>query len=240
VTTSASSAEKRKEEASVPRSLSEVSTTGSSGNGAMATRDRAIDEVRRHAYTPADLAILSRFLDLQHLDGHAAMATEPPKALLRLMLRAMKLLHLCQFQTEEICCILAHTSVYLRSTYKACGQQMDGQEVANAVVALMFIAHSYIQDEPCPLPVWHELIFQKYCSVRTLNAVILRLMEIRAYRLRIDRKEMMKRSKYLCGSTTQIVRNGRTIEDKTLSEPTKSSTSRDNYASASESFRISL
>ena len=33
-------------------------------------------------------------------------------------------------------------------------------------------------------------------------------MEIRGYRLRIDRKEMMRRYKYLCGSTTHILPNG--------------------------------
>ena len=103
----------------------------------------------------------------------------------------MKLLHLCDFQHEDVCCILAHTSVYFRSTYKACGHQMDSQEGANAVVAQMFIAHSYIQDETCPLRIWHEHIFQKYCSVKTLNEVILRLMEIRAYRLRVDRARFM-------------------------------------------------
>jgi hypothetical protein len=80
---------------------------------------------------------------------------------------------------------------------------MDGQEVANVMVALMFIAHSYIQDETCPLWVWHEHIFQKYCdSIKRLNAVVVRLLEIRRYRLRVDRKEMIQRCKYLSGATT--------------------------------------
>jgi hypothetical protein len=190
-----------------PRSLSQVSTAASSDASARG-RAKAIELVGKHAYSPADLGILARFLELQHLDGHNALAIDPPKEVLRLVLRAMKLLHLCDYLHEDVCCILAYTSVYLRSTYKACGHLMDSQEVANVVVAQMFIAHSYIQDATCPLRVWHEVIFQKYCSVQTLNAVIMRLIEIRGYRLRIDRKEMMRRYKYLCGSTTHILPNG--------------------------------
>jgi hypothetical protein len=224
VSTSTPSSSSRKE-ATVPRSLSQVSTAASLGaDEARRGRAAVIDEVRKYAHTPADLAILSRFLDLQLLDGHHALAIDPPKGLLRLVLRAMKLLHLCDFQHEDVCCILAHTSVYFRSTYKACGHQMDTQEVSNAVVAQMFIAHSYIQDETCPLRVWHEHIFQKYCSVKTLNAVILRLIEIRAYRLRVDRREMMKRYKYLCGSSTHALRNGGLpTQHETGSEQTRSS-----------------
>jgi hypothetical protein len=79
---------------------------------------------------------------------------------------------------------------------------MDSQEVANAMVALMYIAHSYIHDDNCPLRVWHENIVGKYCDLKTLNVVIVRLMEIRGYRLRADRKELMKRFKYLCGCKT--------------------------------------
>jgi hypothetical protein len=160
----------------------------------------AIDEVRTHAHSPADLEILSRFLDLQLLDGHSELALDPPRRLLRLLLRAMKLLHLCNFHHEDVCCILAHTSLCFRSTYRACGHQMDSQEVSNAVVAQMFIAHSYIQDEICPLWAWHEHIFRNYCSMKTLNEVILKLLAIRAYSLRVDRKEMMKRYEHLCGS----------------------------------------
>lgn len=187
----------------VPRSLSEASTAASLGADEVGRgRAAATEEVRKHAHTPADFAILSRFLDLQLLDGHNDLAIDPPKRLLRLALRAMKLLHLCDFQHEDVCRILAHSSICFRATYRACGHQMSGDEAANAVVAQMFIAHSYFEDETCPLWVWHDHIFQNYCSLKTLNEAILKLLAIRAYSLRVDRKEMMKRYEYLCGYTT--------------------------------------
>jgi hypothetical protein len=120
----------------------------------------------------------------------------------------MALLHRFSFQHEDVCWMLAHTSVCFRSTYNACGHQMDSHELSNAVVAQMFIAHSYIHDETCPLSVWHEHLFQSYCSVKTLNEAILNLLAIRAYSLRVDRKEMMKRYKHLCGSTNHAQPNG--------------------------------
>lgn len=185
------------------RSLSEASTSASSRvDEVRKSREALIEDVRRHSYSPEDLEILTRFLDLQLLDGHEALATEPPKVLLRLVLRAMKLLHYCNFEDEDICCVLAHASVYFRSTHRACGPEMDGHELANAMVALMYIAHCYVEDEICPLRVWHEHIFQKYCSVETLNSVIFRLMEIRGHRLRVHYKEMTQRYEFLCGSTT--------------------------------------
>jgi hypothetical protein len=198
-------------------------------------RATAIEEVRKHAHTPEDLAILSRFLDLQLRDGHNALAIDPPKRLLRLLLRAMKLLHLCSFEHEDVCCMLAHTSIYFRSTYKACGHQMDSQEVANAVVAQMFIAQSYIQDETCPLRVWHEHIFQGYCSLKTLNAVILKLLEIRAYSLRVDRKEMIKRYKLLSGKRKPgaLTYGGRPTQHGKGSEQSNSS-GRSSYSSSQQ------
>jgi len=113
----------------------------------------------------------------------------------------MKMLHLCDYTHEDICCVLAHTSVYFRKTFALCGHQMDNQEVANAVVAQMYIAHSYVQDETCPLRVWHSHLFAKYCNVRTLNTVVMRLLEIRGYRLKLDRKDLLKRYRYLLGLT---------------------------------------
>jgi hypothetical protein len=196
--------------AGIPRSLSQVSTAASLGTSFTSTDDRkggraiVLEEVRKYAYCAADLGVLARFLDLQLFDGHKTIAVSPPKEVLRLVLRAMKLLHLCDFVHEDICCILAHTSVYFRSTYKMCGHQMDAQEVANAMVAQMFIAHSYVQDETCPLRVWHEHVFHKYCSVKTLNAVVMRLIEIRGFRLRLERKDMTKRYKYLVGSQPDV------------------------------------
>jgi len=163
----------------------------------------------------AEAAIISIVATVLRIQIHARFAFAS-------LMYLEKLLHLCDFQHEDICCIVAHTSVYFRSTYRTCGYTMDPTEVANAIVAQMFIAHAYVQDETCPLRVWHEHVFRKYCSVKTLNAVVMRLIEIRGYRLRVDRKDMLKRYKYLVGSQPDV-RAGLATQLEAASEHTRSS-----------------
>jgi len=74
-----------------------------------------------------------------------------------------------------------------------CGSVMDSSEVGNVLVTLMFVAHCYVQDETCPLHVWHQHLFRKYCPLRTLNAAIVRLLEIRRYVLRLDSQDLSTR-----------------------------------------------
>ena len=70
---------------------------------------------------------------------------------------------------------------------------MDPSEVGNVLTTLMFIAHCYVQDETCPLHVWHQHLFRKYCPLRTLNAAVVRLIEIRCYVLRLDSRGLSTR-----------------------------------------------
>merc|ERR1712113_372365 len=88
------------------------------------------------------------------------------------------------------------------------GSQMDHSEVGNVLVTLMFIAHCYVQDETCPLRVWHQHLFRKYCSLKTLNAAILRLLEIRQYVLRLETKELQRRFSYLLAAVRWNPQNG--------------------------------
>jgi len=105
-------------------------------------------------------------------------------------LRALKFLHLCDYSVDDICSILAHASSYFGDVYVLCGSHMDPVEVGNILVTLMFVAHCYVQDETCPLHVWHKHLFRKYCPLSKLSAAVLRLMEIRGYVLRLDLEEL--------------------------------------------------
>lgn len=111
----------------------------------------------------------------------------------KLLLRAIRLLHLCDYSVEDIASILAHASAYFLDAYAVCGRHMDASEVGNVLTLLMFIAHCYIQDETCPLHVWHRHLFRKYCPLKTLNAAVIRLLEIRHYTLGLDPQESSNR-----------------------------------------------
>jgi len=140
------------------------------------------EEIRAHvqcAHCVDDVLLLAAFLDLS---GVRCIRGEA----VRLLLRTLKFLRLCDYWTEDICSILAHASVYFSNVSLLCGDQMDGQEVGNVLATLIFIAHCYVQDETCPLQIWHQCLFVKYCPLKTLNSAVVRLMEILNFILRLE------------------------------------------------------
>lgn len=145
-----------------------------------------IQPYRGYAHCADDVFLLGTFLELTRLPDIYGDS-------LKLLLRAIRLLHLCDYSIEDICSILAHASAYFYDAYKLCGSHMDGNEVGNVLGTLMFIAHSYVQDETCPLHIWHQHLFRKYCPLRTLNAAVVRLLEIRRFKLRLEPKDLSDR-----------------------------------------------
>jgi hypothetical protein len=141
---------------------------------------------REYAHSGEDINLLARVLEL-------CRVSEADSETAKLLLRAIKFLRLCDYSSEDICSTLAHATAYFVDAFSLCGNQMDSCEVGNVLTTLMFIAHCYVQDETCPLHVWHQHLFQKYCPLRTLNVAIVRLMEIRRYVLRLEQDDFDRR-----------------------------------------------
>lgn len=145
-----------------------------------------IEPFSGYAHCADDVHLLACFLELSELpdiDGDAV----------KLMLRTLKFLRLCDYSVEDLCSILAHASSYFIDAYALCGSQMDTSEVGNVLATLTFVAHCYCQDETCPLHVWHQHLFRKYCPLKTLNAAVVRLLQIRRYVLRLEEKDLGQR-----------------------------------------------
>lgn len=139
-----------------------------------------------YAHCADDVYLLSSFLELAQVpdvDGESV----------KLLLRVLKFLRLCDYSVEDICSILAHASSYFVDAFTLCGDRMDACEVGNVLATLIFVAHCYVQDETCPLHVWHKHLFRRYCPLKTLNSAIMRLMEIRRYVLRLDSGDLNRR-----------------------------------------------
>lgn len=118
------------------------------------------------------------------------------------LLRALKLLWCCGFSTGDVCSILAHASVYFRDARAACGDTIGPSEVGNVLAISIFLAQSYIQDEVCPLHVWHEWLFKRCCTLQTLNSGVMRVLELRGYILRVDEHERNERYRILVHAAT--------------------------------------
>lgn len=168
----------------------------SSLSGEEAVRVAALRAFRRHAFCIKDLRTVARFAEIIGLRDVCVNAE-----FARPVLRALKLLHLCDYGQEDICTIMAHASVYFTDAFDLCGSQMDASEIGNVAITLFFIAHSYTQDETCPLHVWHQHLFRRYCNMATLNAALFRLLEIRGFMLRVEDADLIGRYGYLMAET---------------------------------------
>ncbi len=62
---------------------------------------------------------------------------------------------------------------------------MGKLEKANVITILCFLAHCYVQDECCPLRVWHNCLFKKYCNLKTLNSAVVRVLMLMNWKLRV-------------------------------------------------------
>jgi len=110
------------------------------------------------------------------------------------------MLRLCGYPRQDICCVLAHASAYFSAVFESVGVDMDNEEAGNVLVLLMYIAHSYVNDETCPLKLWHKHLFRNYCTVKTLDLAITRLLELRGYMLRLSDRDLARRMDHLAGS----------------------------------------
>lgn len=155
--------------------------------------------LRAYAYCGEDVYLLSAFIELTPLQTVDMGAV-------KLLFRVLRFLRLCDYSVEDICTILAHASSYFLDIYAQCGNQMEAGEVGNVLATLLFLAHCYVQDETCPLGVWHKHLFRKYCPLRVLNAAVLRLLELRGYYLRLEDADLSRRLSHLYSSIERFGR----------------------------------
>lgn len=174
------------------------------------TKDK-FDFCESHSHDPRDLALVASFVELMGvradfsltaaLSARFGSSEAEVGSAVRLLLRCLRLLHLCGYPQADIEVMVAHASSYLKellTTLAKTGQQPMGlQEITHVLCLLIYLAHSYVEDQTCPLRVWHQHLFKRYCDLATLNAAVLRLLEQMAYVLRVSPAELQERLSWL-------------------------------------------
>eukprot|EP00747_Dinoflagellata_sp_TGD_P211176 gnl/TRDRNA2_/TRDRNA2_84376_c0_seq1.p1 gnl/TRDRNA2_/TRDRNA2_84376_c0~~gnl/TRDRNA2_/TRDRNA2_84376_c0_seq1.p1 ORF type:complete len:262 (-),score=36.66 gnl/TRDRNA2_/TRDRNA2_84376_c0_seq1:152-937(-) len=141
----------------------------------------ALSIVQRRAHESLEFALSIRF---------AVSETEAKKGVSRVV-RCVRLLKRCNYEWEDIKLVVAHAAVYLRQLIRqGTTRNMDLNELCYAICLIVFLAHSHIFDETCPLRCWHKHIFANYCSIGTLNKALMRLFANLSYKLRVDPDEL--------------------------------------------------
>lgn len=110
--------------------------------------------------------------------------------LFKTVLQSVRLMHLCDWDYSDVVLVLAYASVYFRGTFSTIGRKMSPNEAAHVTALLIYLAHSFLLDETCPLRAWQKHIFRKYCTLKVLDAALFRLFKMRpGYSLRITEEE---------------------------------------------------
>lgn len=153
----------------------------------------SLENFSRYAHYPEDLMLVQRFAAIlgQSSDHHTLERAEDKvtENLYKLVLQGVQLLHLCDYHYADVVLVLAHATVYFRTTFHLIGHQMSEHEAAHVCVLLIYLAHTFLLDETCPLRCWQNHIFRKYCSLKVLDAALFRLFKMRGYKLRITPEE---------------------------------------------------
>jgi len=85
---------------------------------------------------------------------------------------------------------LAHTCVYLVRHLKTEKRTLCDSELGRIIVMLMFIADSFVHDVALELGDWHRVLFSNVCHLRTLNKIVIMLLEGQNFFLRVEYSEL--------------------------------------------------
>lgn len=164
-------------------------------------------DLTKYAHYPEDLVLCWRFIHILGVMSPSAAAGGRFKhqALYKAVLQGVRLMHLCNYDYSDVVVVLACASVYFQTTFSAIGDKMGDSEAANVCVLLIYLAHSFVLDETCPLRCWHKHIFRKYCTLKVLDAALFRLFQMQGYKLRITEEEEKNALKSLLSSSNGIV-----------------------------------
>lgn len=185
----------------VPRQRQSSGDLGSGGRADWFPRslqDLAADDAEgfarhsRFAHCADDVILVARFAEIigtNVISPTGEREAVKQESLQKKVLQGVKLMHLCDYSYSDVVVTLAYATVYFQSTFVAIGDKMTAYEASHVCVLLIYLAHSFILDETCPLRIWHKHIFRKYCNLKVLDSALFRVFQLRDYQLRISEEE---------------------------------------------------
>lgn len=146
-------------------------------------------ETAKCAHYKEDVRLVSRFAAILGEPGPDVFSKVAHDTLYRKVLQGVRLMHLCEYKYSDVVLVLAHASVYFKTTWEVIGSQMSEYEAAHVCVLLIYLSHAFLLDETCPLKHWQKHIFKKYCSLKVLDSALFRLFKMREFCLRLTKDE---------------------------------------------------
>eukprot|EP00811_Abedinium_folium_P036290 NODE_9011_length_1453_cov_5.121418.p1 GENE.NODE_9011_length_1453_cov_5.121418~~NODE_9011_length_1453_cov_5.121418.p1 ORF type:complete len:393 (-),score=42.11 NODE_9011_length_1453_cov_5.121418:142-1320(-) len=150
---------------------------------------RTVQDFRRlgekYAFTAFDLELAWRFTELMRV-SHLVDETY-----MRLILVSLSLLHRCGYTADAMLMTLAFAVIYGRGRPCLLNPLDEGDTTIAGIrtCLLIFLAHTYLEDEPCFLMTWHERVFKATCGLKALNRELMELFRARGYILAVGSSE---------------------------------------------------
>eukprot|EP00927_Polykrikos_kofoidii_P018972 TRINITY_DN18831_c0_g1_i2.p1 TRINITY_DN18831_c0_g1~~TRINITY_DN18831_c0_g1_i2.p1 ORF type:complete len:301 (-),score=49.01 TRINITY_DN18831_c0_g1_i2:66-968(-) len=105
------------------------------------------------------------------------------------LLRTVDMMQRCGYAVEDLCSTLAHASVYLCDLAKfrsSSGlEEMSSDELITFPVLMVYMAHTYVLDQCCPLHVWNQFLFHDQFKIHELDKALISLFRSRGFKLRV-------------------------------------------------------
>jgi hypothetical protein len=159
-----------------------------------------------HAPSPASaalrakleaLAIVPDDVELSQNFSDAVQLTKENVACRQMVMRMIRMLRLCDYESDMIVLILAVALVHLDTILTVTDHRMEDAERVSIAVLQCFNAHCYVMDEACPMKYWQSNIYASYCNVKVLNSAAYKLMKILKYKLSVTEEEVAAKRKIL-------------------------------------------
>mmetsp|Transcript_44429 Transcript_44429/g.81096 ORF Transcript_44429/g.81096 Transcript_44429/m.81096 type:complete len:405 (-) Transcript_44429:267-1481(-) len=150
------------------------------------------DTARYAHHYPDDIDLVLRFTQVLSAVSPDAQRKVRHEGMYKLLLQGVRLMHLCQYEYEDVVLVMAYASVYWKYAFQFIGHKMSSTEAAHVCVLLIYLAHCFLLDETCQLRWWSKQIFKKYCSIKSLDAALFRLLKMRKYKLLISDEEQIE------------------------------------------------
>jgi hypothetical protein len=177
----------------VPTGSPTDSTRASSPSGSFADSEEKLSntmysslvmvKLAQLALVPDDVYVCQRFSDAAHISVDNVSCRQ-------MVMRMIRMLRLCDYDTALILHVLAAALVHLARVFRVTDKRMEDNERVSIAVLQCYNAHCYLVDEACPMKYWQQSIYADYCDVRVLNLASLKLLKILKFNLSLSEEEV--------------------------------------------------
>eukprot|EP01066_Platyproteum_vivax_P007449 Platyproteum_vivax@DN2917_c0_g1_i1.p1 len=124
------------------------------------------------------------------LSEKACFFIELPTNVQSIVKRMVVMLAACGYYVQDLVHVVALAVCQFRRA--KLHNTPDATEKAYLFCVQCFLAHCWLLDETCPLRIWHQHVFPKYCELKTLGAACFKLFVLQEMRLGVNDTQVIE------------------------------------------------